>query len=112
MAPSPAAAAGPAWRWAAVLGLALLVPAGLPAGGGERRSPDLRRRESRREPLLSGSLCALRCAPRRQAPVLAQLEAGVPLRVLRCWQGPDGACWWRVEGAPVGGRSARGWLAG
>lgn len=110
---SPSAAAGsPAWRWAAVLGLALLVPAGLPAGGGERRTPDLRRRESRREPLLSTPRCALRCAPRRQAPVLARLDAGVPLRVLRQWQAADGGRWWRVEVPAATGRTTRGWLTG
>ena len=33
----------PSWRLAALLGLALIAPAALPAGGAERRQPELRR---------------------------------------------------------------------
>ena len=43
----------PLWRWAALLGFALVAPAGLPAGGAERRSPEVRRRSSTLEPVLS-----------------------------------------------------------
>ncbi|MEB3332234.1 MAG: SH3 domain-containing protein [Synechococcaceae cyanobacterium] len=100
-----------AWRWAALLGFALLAPAALPAGGGELRPPDLRRRESRREPLLSEG-GSLHCSPDHQAPVLTQLEQGVPLRVLRRWLTPNGRRWLQVEAASAAGRPARGWLPG
>jgi hypothetical protein len=43
------------WRWAALLGFALLAPAALPAGGGDRRLPEVRRRERGAEPLVSGA---------------------------------------------------------
>lgn len=101
------------WRWAALLGFALMAPAALPAGGADRRSPDLRRRESRREPLISIATTSLRSAPRRQAPVLARFESGEPLRVLRHWLDPEGVRWLRVEvGGPASARPSRGWLAG
>jgi len=103
----------PALRWAALLGFALLAPAALPAGGGERRTPEVRRRQNAFEPLLSASCLALRCAPERQAPVLARVDADVPLRVLRQWLSPRGRRWLQVEiSAPPGLSPRRGWLAG
>jgi hypothetical protein len=89
-----------------------MAPAALPAGGGDRRLPEVRRRESRREPLLSSSCSVLRCAPERRAPVLAQLERGVPLRVLRHWLAPEGRRWLQVETASGAGEPSRGWLPG
>lgn len=102
----------PVFTWAALLGIALFAPAALPAGGADRRLPELRRRESPFEPLLNPSRCALRAAPRSQAPLLRPLEAGVPLRVLRTWIEPGGRRWLRVATTGEGGRASRGWLLG
>ena len=96
-----------AWRWAALLGFALLAPVGLPAGGADRRNPELRRRETSWEPLLAVVPGQLRSAPQVQAPVLMAVAAGEPLRVLGRWLAPDGQRWLRVELA-----CRRGWLAG
>ena len=96
-----------AWRWAALLGFALLAPVGLPAGGADRRPFELRRREDSREPLLPEVPVQLKVAPQPHAPVLRAARSGEPLRVLRRWQAPDGQRWLRVE---LAGR--RGWLAG
>jgi hypothetical protein len=102
----------PLWRWATLLGLALLAPAGLPAGGAEPRLPALRRRISQSEPWLSEGL-ALRVSPARQAPVLQTVDRGVPLRVVRRWLSPSGRTWLQVEvGAAPAGRVRRGWLPG
>lgn len=109
-APAPRVAPAP-WRVAALLGFALVAPAGLPAGGGDWRLPELRRRESSREPLLSVVPQALRCAPRHQAPAISAAAAGVPLRVLRRWQLPGGERWLQVE-LPTASGLRRGWLAG
>jgi hypothetical protein len=100
------------WRAAALLGFALLAPAALPAGGAERRLPEVRRRQSPADPLLAGSTVGLRCAPETRAPVLARLESDVPVRVLRRWLAPDGRLWLRVSSAAATGRPARGWLPG
>ncbi len=102
----------PALRLAALLGFALLAPATLPAGGGERRIPEVRRRQSALEPLLSSTCLSLRCAPERQAPVLARVEPDVPLRVLRQWLSPQGRRWLQVEMSSACGRPARGWMGG
>ncbi|MEB3165745.1 MAG: SH3 domain-containing protein [Cyanobacteriota bacterium] len=98
------------WHWAGLLGFALLAPTTLPAGGGERRLPPVRRRESQAEPLLSLGDEALRCAPRREAPALLKLERGMPLRVLRSWSAGSGDRWLQVELQLASGRATRGWL--
>lgn len=101
----------PAWRWAALLGFALVAPVALPAGGAERRAPELRRRFSG-EPLLSESRAPLKVAPSRCAPVLACVMQDQPLRVLRRWQGRQGERWLMVEtaGAATSADRRRGWL--
>jgi hypothetical protein len=100
------------WQLVALLGFALLAPAGLPAGGAERRLPEVRRRDSRRDPLLSVGCEILRCAPRQEAPTLIELEPGVPLRVLRQWLPASGPRWLHVETHIGAGEPARGWLRG
>ena len=94
-----------AWRWGALLAFALIAPVGLPAGGVDRRSLELRRR-SAGEPLLSIGGQALQSAPEQQAPVVAELGADQPLRVLRSWRSGAGEQWLQVEAAEL-----RGWLA-
>lgn len=104
---------GPAlagWKALALLGFALVSPTALPAGGADRRLPEVRRRQSSAEPLLSTTGLPLRCAPECRAPVLTQVEAGTSLRVLQQWFGPQGQRWLRVEACARGGRSTRGWL--
>ncbi len=102
----------PAWRVAALLGLALIGPAALPAGGADRRQPELRRRQAK-EPLLTSGALSLRTAPQRCAPVLRNLEAGESLELVRSWWSPSGRRWLQVQtaaGATVMAR--RGWLPG
>jgi len=102
----------PSWRLAALLGLALIAPAALPAGGAERRQPELRRRQAG-DPLLATGPLALRTAPRQQAPALARREAGEPLELLRSWWSPSGRRWLQVQtAAGPAGSPRRGWLAG
>jgi hypothetical protein len=108
----PLPAGWPAWRWAALLGFALLAPAALPAGGADRRLPEVRRRERQGEPLLSDGATQLHCAPGCQAPVLVRLETGAPLRVLRQWFDPNGRRWLQVETRRRPGLAERGWLPG
>ncbi len=109
---SPPARPLPLWRWAALLGLALLAPAGLPAGGADPRLPQVRRRINQAEPWLSEGQ-ALRASPATQAPVLQPLERGIPLRVVRRWLSPSGHTWLQVElSGATSGRPSRGWLPG
>ena len=99
-----------AWQWAALLGFALLAPAGLPAGGAQARGLEVRRRISTDEPLVNPNGVALLCAPQQEAPVLVALEAGLPLTLLRAWRAPNGQWWLRVAARGPGDRAMRGWL--
>ncbi len=105
------------WRWIWLLGFALIAPAALPAGGAERRSPELRRRQGQ-EPLLADGLLAadlsLRCSPHYRAPCLIRLERGEPLRLLRSWSEPGGRRWLQVQTQTSfqGAGPCRGWLPG
>ena len=94
-----------AWRWGAVLAFALFAPVSLPAGGADRRLPELRRR-SAGEPLLSTGTQPLQAAPEQQAPVLSELHPDQPLRVVRRWCDAGGDEWLQVEAA-----ERRGWMA-
>lgn len=93
------------WRWGAVLAFALFAPVTLPAGGADRRLPDVRRRNAG-EPLLSIGGQVLQAAPDQQAPALAQVDVDQPLRVVRSWRDHEGDQWLQVETA-----EQRGWLA-
>jgi hypothetical protein len=99
-----------AWQWAALLGFALLAPAGLPAGGAQARGLEVRRRVGTDEPLINPNGMALLCAPQQEAPVLLTLEAGLPLTLLRAWRAPNGQRWLRVVARGPGDRARRGWL--
>lgn len=92
------------WRWGALLAFALIGPVGLPAGGADRRLPEVRRR-SLGEPLLSTGRLALQAAPQQHAPALVHVAADTPLRVLRSWRGRHGERWLQVEA-----EARRGWL--
>ena len=94
-------------RWSWLLGVALMAPATLPAGGGELRQPQVRRR-SGSGPLHIYSDCPLRLSPLAVAPSLSTLSIGTPCRLLRCWPGENGQDWLQVQ--VLSGDCPRGWL--
>ena len=101
-------------RWTWVLGLALMAPVALPAGGADPRHPDPRRR-GHNGPLLSGRRDQLKSSPAAQAPSLLNLGRDTPMKVLRHWHGPDGRRWTYVQvlsgyGLGVGQVHKRGWI--
>ena len=98
---------GPLLRWSWLLGVALMAPAALPAGGGERRLPQVRRRLGS-GPLHTAFSCSLRLSPTVVAPPLGSLRSGTPLRLLHRWASDDGLNWLYVE--EESGSSRRGWL--
>jgi hypothetical protein len=104
------------FRWSWLLGVALLAPAALPAGGADRRQPEVRRREAG-GPLLSEADALLHGSPRVAAPTLRRLELGTPLQLLRRWRADNGQEWIQVQVArtvamPVDAQPQRGWLHG
>ena len=83
-------------RWSWLLGVSLIGPVALPAGGAERRLPQIRRQQGS-SPLLSGSDCVLHSSPLVAAPALRRLEIGTPLQLLRHWRSEDGSNWIQVK---------------
>ena len=98
---------GPLLRWSWLLGVALMAPADLPAGGADRRQPQVRRRVGS-GPLHTGRETALQLSPMTVAPRLRSLEAGTSLRLLRRWTTADGRDWLQVQ--TLSGESQRGWI--
>jgi len=103
-------------RWSWLLGVALLAPAALPAGGADRRQPEVRRREAG-GPWLSEADALLQGSPRVAAPTLRRLELGTPLQLLRRWRADNGQEWIQVQVArsaamPADAQPQRGWLHG
>ena len=98
---------GPVLRWSWLLGVALMAPAALPAGGGDCRQPQLRRR-SGSGPLHLNAESPLRLSPVAVAPRLRTLPGGTPLRLLRRWSGSDGQDWLQVQ--TLTGEQSRGWI--
>ncbi len=101
-------------RWTWLLGISLLVPVTLPAGGAERYKPLIRQRISA-EPFLAKSTCELRSSPFSMAPTLRELSLGTPFKVLHSWQGDDGSYWLYVQifdgdSQHLINSSKRGWL--
>ena len=76
-------------RWSLLLGVALIAPAALPAGGADRRQQKPRRRAAA-GPLHTATDQPLRLSPLAVAPRLSTLKAGSSLRLLRRWSTADG----------------------
>ena len=98
---------GPLLRWSWLLGLALIVPADLPAGGAQRGQPQVRRRNGS-GPIHTSAETTLQLSPMAVAPPLRPLAAGTSLRLLRHWTCGDGHDWYQVQA--LSGDSQRGWI--
>ena len=94
-------------RWSWLLGVALMAPAALPAGGADQRQPQPRRRAVS-GPFHTSSDQPLRLSPLAVAPRLSTLKAGSSLRLLRRWSSADGQDWLHVQ--TLSGEQHRGWL--
>ena len=85
-----------ALRWSWLLGIALVLPIALPAGGYSRVQQDVLGKECTSS-FFSGDKCLLQASPSFKSPKLRILQVGTPLRVLRIWQSPDGDEWVHVQ---------------
>ncbi len=88
---------GSIFRWSWLLGVALIAPVSLPAGG---YSKDMTTRFILRNysaPSFAGPSCILRASPFNIAPTLREVEIGTPLRVLRRWQSSEGEDWLQIQ---------------
>ena len=84
------------FSWSFLLGLALVAPTALPAGGGERYLPAIRRRQVN-EPLIAQEGFNVFVSPLSAAPTLRKAKQGTPLKILRTWRSSDGSKWLYVQ---------------
>ncbi len=79
-----------------MLGIALLIPANLPAGGYTIRQPQIKR-TNKFGPIITTQKFCLKSSPFSIAPTLRTLDIGSPLHVLRVWQNNKGQKWIHVQ---------------
>ena len=83
-------------RWSWLLGIALLAPIGLPAGGGELNQAKFRAREDF-DPYFAGPKCLLQTYPLSMAPSIHAINVGTPIKILHSWTSPDGVNWLYIQ---------------
>ena len=83
-------------RWGWLLGIALLGPIALPAGGAQLVIPQVRFRKPS-DPWLSTKAARLRATPLQNAPIVRTVRVGTPLKIVRRWHGSDGKEWVYVQ---------------
>ena len=105
--PTPLVSIAGVLRWSWLLGVALMAPAALPAGGADARQPQVRRR-SGEGPLHTTTDVPLQLSPLAVAPRLRTMPVGTQLRLLRRWSAADGQDWLHVQ--TLSGDQHRGWL--
>tara|TARA_Y100001968_G_scaffold34163_1_gene26275 strand:- start:2570 stop:2911 length:342 start_codon:yes stop_codon:yes gene_type:complete len=83
-----------AWTW--LLGIALVVPTTLPAGGAQEALIQ-RRKNNVGSPIIALKDFNLLSSASNNSPVLTRVKAGTPVRVLRNWDSTDSGEWLLVD---------------
>ena len=101
-------------RWTCLLGIALLGPVALPAGGADLNSKNILLRKDS-SILISTEDFPLFTSPCAQAPCLAKLSLGTPLRILRGFRDINGLNWLQVKVSSLDicefeSSAKRGWI--
>ena len=83
-----------AWTW--LLGIALVVPTALPAGGAQKSI--IQHRESNiRSPLIALKEFNLLSSASNNSSILTSVRAGTPVNILKVWDNNDGQKWLLVN---------------
>ena len=98
------------WSW--LLGISLLVPTTLPAGGAQKSIIKFRE-NSIRSPLIVIKKINLHSATYEDSSILMSINSGTPVQVLNFWDSPDSGKWILVNVFDQNYHqlfSKRGWL--
>ena len=82
------------WIW--VLGISLLIPTSLPAGGMQRTSIE-KVENSSNSPLIALKGFNLLSTINKNPTILARVKAGTPVKVLKVWKTNEGSTWLLVN---------------
>ncbi len=82
------------WTW--LLGIALVVPTTLPAGGAQKSN--IQHRENNfRSPIIALKEFNLLSAASNNSFILTKVEAGTPVNVMKVWNSSDSGKWLLVN---------------
>ena len=82
------------WTW--LLGISLVVPTTLPAGGAQKSN--IQHRESNiRSPIIALTEFNLLSSASNNSSVLTRVKAGTPVNILKVWDGNDREKWLLVN---------------
>ncbi len=82
------------WTW--LLGIALLVPAALPAGGAQR-SMIQHRKNNIGSPIIALKEFNLLSSTSENASIVTRVKAGTPVKVMKVWDSEDNGQWLLVN---------------
>ena len=82
------------WIW--VLGISLLIPISLPAGGLQKLIIE-KRENSASSPLIAYKNFDLLSSARDNSSILARVKVGTPIQVLKVWESSDRSKWLLVS---------------
>ena len=82
------------WIW--VLGISLLIPTSLPAGGVQKIIIE-KRENSIKSPLISFRQFNLLSSITDNSSVLTRVKAGTPVQILKVWENNDNQTWLLVN---------------
>ena len=82
------------WTW--LLGIALVVPTTLPAGGAQKSNIQLRKNNTS-SPIISLKEFNLLSSASNNASIIARVEAGTPVNVVKVWHSNDREKWLLVN---------------
>ena len=82
------------WTW--LLGIALVVPTTLPAGGAQKTNIQYRDNDIR-SPLIALKEFNLLSAASDDSSVLTRVKAGTPVNVMKVWESKDNGKWLLVN---------------
>ena len=82
------------WTW--LLGIALVVPTTLPAGGAQKLIIH-QRKNNLRSPIISVKEFNLLTAASKNSSILTRVQAGTPVHILKVWDSNDNGKWLLVN---------------
>ena len=82
------------WTW--LLGIALVVPTTLPAGGAQK-SIIQQRKNNMGSPIIALKEFNLLSSPSNNSLILNRVQAGTPVNVIKAWEASDSSQWLLVN---------------
>jgi len=82
------------WTW--LLGIALVIPTTLPAGGAQQSNIQ-HRKNNIRSPIIAFKEFNLLSSASDNSSILTRVEAGTPVNVMKVWESSDNGKWLLVN---------------